>query len=98
MQRTIKVLPDVIFMSRWLQAPLYVGLIIVLGVYVYEFALGLINIVNIAKLHNETGVMLLALDLIDMVMIRRALGFVEKQSYAHLPAKKATQSDKIETH
>ncbi len=66
-------LPKLIFSSRWLQAPLYVGLIIVLCVYVYEFGIGLINLVkNVNKL-NETAIMLQALDLIDVVMIANLL-------------------------
>jgi uncharacterized protein (TIGR00645 family) len=60
-------------MSRWLQAPLYFGLMIILCVYVYEFALGLLHLVSTANELNETGVMLLALDLIDMVMIANLL-------------------------
>lgn len=68
-----KLLPQCIFLSRWLQAPLYLGLIIVLGIYVYEFALGLIHLVTQANTLSETGIMLLALDLIDMVMIANLL-------------------------
>jgi uncharacterized protein (TIGR00645 family) len=34
---TEKFLEKTIFASRWLQAPLYVGLIIAQGVYVYQF-------------------------------------------------------------
>jgi uncharacterized protein (TIGR00645 family) len=66
-------LPQFIFLSRWLQAPLYIGLIIVLGVYVYEFGLGLIHLVVSANKLNESGIMLLVLDLIDMVMIANLL-------------------------
>lgn len=68
-----RILPNIIFMSRWLQAPLYFGLMIVLCVYVYEFGLGLIHLVTAANNLTEAGVMLLALDLIDMVMIANLL-------------------------
>ena len=34
-------LGNLIFLSRWLQAPLYVGLIVAQGVYVYHFFLEL---------------------------------------------------------
>ena len=36
-----KTLASLIFFSRWLQAPLYLGLIVVQAVYVYRFFLEL---------------------------------------------------------
>src|ERR1700687_6020950 len=66
-------LPKFIFWSRWLQAPLYLGLIIVLAVYVYQFALGLIQLVLSANVLQDTDTMLRALDLIDVVMIANLL-------------------------
>ncbi len=37
MKRTIQAMETFIFWSRWLQAPLYLGLIVAQGVYVYQF-------------------------------------------------------------
>ncbi len=37
MQRAIRAMESLIFWSRWLQAPLYLGLIAAQGVYVYQF-------------------------------------------------------------
>src|SRR5688572_8012551 len=69
-----KNLPGFIFWSRWLQAPLYVGLIVVLAVYVYEFAHGLMELVKSAgNIDNSTDIMLQALNLIDVVMIANLL-------------------------
>lgn len=70
-----KNLPGLIFWSRWLQAPLYVGLIVVLVVYVYEFAHGLLELVKSAgvKIDNSVSIMLQALNLIDVVMIANLL-------------------------
>jgi uncharacterized protein (TIGR00645 family) len=69
-----KNLPAFIFWSRWLQAPLYVGLIVVLVVYVYEFAHGLLILVKTAgNFENSNGIMLQALNLIDVVMIANLL-------------------------
>jgi uncharacterized protein (TIGR00645 family) len=62
-----------IFLSRWLQAPLYFGLMIVLGVYVYEFARGLFHLITSVNVLTESSTMLLVLDLIDMVMIANLL-------------------------
>lgn len=73
MLRAVNSVRNLVFMSRWLQAPLYLGLIIIMGVYVYEFGLGLIHLVVSANKLTETGIMLLALDLIDMVMIANLL-------------------------
>jgi uncharacterized protein (TIGR00645 family) len=73
MSALIKKLPAFIFGSRWLQAPLYIGLIVVLAVYVYEFGVGLIHLVVNANAFTETTIMLHALDLIDVVMIANLL-------------------------
>ncbi len=69
MELVEKRLPAMIFASRWLQAPLYFGLVAVLAVYVYEFGLNLFKLVLGANSFNETAIMLQALDLIDVVMI-----------------------------
>ena len=73
MHALVKPLPKLIFWSRWLQAPLYVGLIVVLSVYVYEFGIMLFHLVAKANKVTETEIMLQALDLIDVVMIANLL-------------------------
>lgn len=70
---TLQDLSKLVFWSRWLQAPLYVGLIIVLAVYVYEFGLGLVHLITNANKLTENQIMLQALDLIDVVMIANLL-------------------------
>ena len=71
--RPIRPLPNFIFMSRWLQAPLYVGLIIAQGVYVYRFMIELWHLVSAANTIAETEIMLIVLGLIDVVMIANLL-------------------------
>lgn len=71
--KLLKNLSHIVFLSRWLQAPLYIGLIIVLMVYVYQFALGLLHLVQQANKVAEEAIMLQALDLIDVVMIANLL-------------------------
>lgn len=44
----IPVVPRLLFLSRWLQLPLYVGLILALGVYVYHFWVELVDLVGAA--------------------------------------------------
>lgn len=62
-----------IFASRWLQAPLYFGLIIAQCVYVYKFIVELIHLVTSASVMKETEVMLLVLGLVDVVMVANLL-------------------------
>jgi uncharacterized protein (TIGR00645 family) len=41
-------LPSLIFASRWLQLPLYIGLILAQGVYVYHFWVELVHLIEAA--------------------------------------------------
>jgi uncharacterized protein (TIGR00645 family) len=69
-------LNNFIFLSRWLQAPLYVGLIVAQGVYVYRFMVELWHLVTATTSLQETEIMLLVLGLIDVVMIANLLVMV----------------------
>jgi uncharacterized protein (TIGR00645 family) len=62
-----------IFISRWLQAPLYLGLIAAQGVYVWRFMQELWHLVKDAGALTENEVMLLVLGLVDVVMIANLL-------------------------
>lgn len=62
-------LEKLIFASRWLQAPLYVGLIAAQAVYVYRFLVELAHLVTSVNSLSENEVMLMVLGLIDVVMI-----------------------------
>ena len=73
MSRLIKAMESLIFSSRWLQAPLYLGLIIAQGVYVYQFMHELALLVTRAGSLGETDIMLIVLGLIDVVMIANLL-------------------------
>ncbi|HEY9063612.1 MAG TPA: TIGR00645 family protein [Burkholderiaceae bacterium] len=44
----LRPLPNLIFMSRWLQLPLYLGLIVAQGVYVFHFLVELLHLVQAA--------------------------------------------------
>ena len=72
-RRSIKVLEGFIFWSRWLQAPLYLGLIVAQGVYVYQFMIELSHLVGKVGSLTDTDVMLIVLGLIDVVMIANLL-------------------------
>lgn len=62
-----------IFGSRWLQAPLYFGLIIAQCVYVYKFLAELFHLVTHASSMTEVNVMLMVLGLVDVVMVANLL-------------------------
>jgi uncharacterized protein (TIGR00645 family) len=62
-----------IFFSRWLQAPLYFGLILAQMVYVYHFMVELWHLFEKAHHITETDIMLAVLGLIDVVMIANLL-------------------------
>lgn len=82
-------MPAMIFASRWLQLPLYLGLIVAQGVYVVLFLQELMHLVpilwdpnalastaavmGIKAISKEIVVMLMVLSLIDVVMISNLL-------------------------
>jgi uncharacterized protein (TIGR00645 family) len=87
--RPLKPLPALIFASRWLQLPLYLGLIVAQVVYVVLFLEELWHLVAIlwdpaalghtverlalGQLQKETVIMIIVLSLIDVVMISNLL-------------------------
>jgi len=84
--RSKQTLGRFIFLTRWLQAPLYLGLIIAQAVYVYRFMVELWHLIDFGLLGHaapistppqvtdpETIVMLSVLGLIDVVMIANLL-------------------------
>ncbi|MCI1711097.1 MAG: TIGR00645 family protein [Chiayiivirga sp.] len=69
-------LPTLIFSSRWLQLPLYLGLIVAQGVYVVLFGKELMHLVADTPKLGEQDIMLIVLGLIDVVMISNLLMMV----------------------
>ena len=65
-----------IFSSRWLQLPLYLGLIVAQGVYVILFVKELWHLIGGATSLGEQDIMLIVLGLIDVVMISNLLMMV----------------------
>jgi uncharacterized protein (TIGR00645 family) len=66
-------LPALIFSARWLQLPLYLGLIAAQGVYVVLFIKELWHLLHDAFTLSEQAIMLIVLGLIDVVMISNLL-------------------------
>jgi uncharacterized protein (TIGR00645 family) len=75
-ERTLRPLPQLIFSSRWLQLPLYLGLIVAQCVYVVLFLKELWHLVSHATSFSEQQIMLVVLGLIDVVMISNLLVMV----------------------
>lgn len=69
----LRPLPLIIFGSRWLQLPLYLGLIVAQCVYVFLFLKELVHLVTHAFDFSEQQIMLVVLGLIDVVMISNLL-------------------------
>jgi len=69
----LRPLPWLLFGSRWLQLPLYLGLIVAQCVYVVQFLAELKHLIFEMAKFNETTIMLSVLGLIDVVMISNLL-------------------------
>ncbi len=84
---------NLIFLSRWIQAPLYLGLIVAQCVYVYHFLTELWHLVVQTSVLKETEIMLAVLGLIDVVMIANLLIMVIVGGYETFVSKLG-----LETH
>ncbi|AMN40798.1 TIGR00645 family protein [Rhodoplanes sp. Z2-YC6860] len=69
----LRPLPQLIFASRWLQLPLYLGLIVAQCVYVVLFLKELWHLITHTLSFSEQEIMLVVLALIDVVMISNLL-------------------------
>ena len=69
-------LASLIFSSRWLQLPLYLGLIVAQGVYVVLFIKELWHLISESTSLTEQQMLLIVLGLIDVVMISNLLMMV----------------------
>ncbi|THA01901.1 TIGR00645 family protein [Rodentibacter pneumotropicus] len=85
-------LSKIIFTSRWLQLPIYLGLIVVQGIYAYKFLKSLWHlIINVNTMDSET-IMLAVLNLIDVVMIANLLVMVTLGGYEIFVSKLKTRN------
>ncbi|TAH42436.1 MAG: TIGR00645 family protein [Bacteroidetes bacterium] len=67
------VFEKIIFGSRWIQAPLYAGLIIGGILYAYKFVVELIHLCLSVNEMTETAMMLSLLTLVDVTMVANLL-------------------------
>ncbi len=66
-------LETIIFGSRWLQAPLYAGLILAGILYTYKFFIELLHLLSSVSEITESALMLGILTLIDFTMVANLL-------------------------
>ncbi|MFZ3013416.1 MAG: TIGR00645 family protein [Nitrospira sp.] len=78
---------SIIFASRWIQAPLYAGLIVAELLYAYKFLLELWEMVLHINKMDETVFMLGVLGLIDVTMVANLLTMVIIGGYATFVSK-----------
>ncbi|MFO0699226.1 MAG: TIGR00645 family protein [Nitrospira sp.] len=81
------VFESVVFASRWIQAPLYAGLIVAELLYAYKFLLELWHMVIHINKVEETVFMLGVLGLIDVTMVANLLTMVVIGGYATFVSK-----------
>lgn len=80
-------LERIIFGSRWLQAPLYVGLILAAILYTYKFFVELIHLLESVTKITEAALMLGVLTLIDFTMVANLLIMVIIGGYSTFVSK-----------
>jgi uncharacterized protein (TIGR00645 family) len=77
----------VVFASRWIQAPLYGGLIVAELLYAYKFVVELWEMIHNVQALTETIFMLGILSLIDITMVANLLTMVVIGGYATFVSK-----------
>ncbi len=82
-----------IFFSRWLQAPLYLGLVVILVLYLYEYFRGLWSLTKSINTMSEVTMMINVLNLIDVVLIANLLIMIIMSGYQNF-----VSNLKIENH
>jgi uncharacterized protein (TIGR00645 family) len=82
-----KVIETLIFWSRWIQAPLYAGLIIGGLLYAYKFTVELYHMVVDINVITESQLMLGVLTLVDITMVANLLIMVIIGGYSTFVSK-----------
>jgi uncharacterized protein (TIGR00645 family) len=85
--RVEHVFEKIVFASRWIQAPLYAGLIVAECLYAYKFLTELWDMVHDLRELTETIFMLGILSLIDITMVANLLTMVVIGGYATFVSK-----------
>ena len=81
MPKLEKMIEGAIFSSRWLQVPLYLGLILVLLVLCAKFFMVLVKLVFGMGEMDEAKIVLMVLELVDVVMVANLIVMVVISGY-----------------
>ena len=87
MNRVEHLFETIVFASRWIQAPLYGGLIVAELLYAYKFLIELWEMIRHINQQQETVFMLGVLGLIDVTMVANLLTMVIIGGYATFVSK-----------
>ena len=87
MKQIEKILEKILFASRWIQAPIYFGLIHGYMVYTYKFIIELVHLCIHADSWTEEMVMLSILTLIDISMVVNLIVIVVIGGYSTFVSK-----------
>lgn len=82
MKKIENIFEQIIFASRWVQAPLYGGLIIGALLYTYKFMVELVHLCQTVNTISEEVLMLGVLTLVDITMVANLLVMVIIGGYA----------------
>jgi len=82
MKKFEKIIEGFIFSSRWVQAPVYLGLVIASVLYTYKFLIELIHLCQEIQTIKEEVLMLGILTLVDITMVLNLLAMVIIGGYA----------------
>jgi uncharacterized protein (TIGR00645 family) len=85
------VIERVLFASRWLLVPLYIGLAVLLAVFVFHEAIAVGQVVLAAAAIGKTELLLKALGLVDMTLIAGLIVMVMISGYANFVSRLTVQ-------
>jgi uncharacterized protein (TIGR00645 family) len=77
----------ILYSSRWLLAPLYVGLAVVLVAFVYRFGVETLHLFGAALAATESDLILASLALVDLVLVASLLLMVLISGYENFVSK-----------
>ena len=86
-RRTERILELVMFQSRWLLAPLYVGLVVALAMIGWRFAQELLHALPKLLSGHENDVILVVLGLVDLTMVGNLVLMVIFSGYENFVSK-----------
>jgi uncharacterized protein (TIGR00645 family) len=87
---------NIVFASRWLQLPMYLGLIVASILYAYKFIVELVHITMHIQTITEAELMMGILTLVDIVMVGNLLVMVVIGGYATFVSRLATVENHVD--